>query len=81
MGGSNGVNYLEMLGQHRDTHTGPPGANLPLTTDLQLTGGGGFRPLQVSTVPRVHVDSVVAVNLATENLAVLHAWTTGPTTL
>lgn len=63
-----------------DTHSGPLRVNLPLTADLQLTGDGSFRPLQVLTVARVHIERVVGVNLATKNLSVLHAQTTGLTT-
>lgn len=69
----------EMLG-HWDTHGGPLGADLPLTADLQLTGGGGFRLLHVTTAARVHVERVVGVNLATEYLPLLHAQAASLTT-
>lgn len=66
--------------RHWDTYGGPLGVNLPLTADLQLTGDGSFRPLQVLTVAHVHIECVVGVSLATKNLSVLHAQTAGLTT-
>lgn len=66
--------------RHWDTHGGPVGVNLPLTADLQLTGDGSFRPLHILTVACVHIERVVGINLATKNLSVLHAQTTGLTT-
>lgn len=59
------------------THRGPLGADLPLTADLQLAGTGGFRPLQVATAARVDVEGSIGVNLATQDLPVLHSQATG----
>lgn len=61
------------------THSGPLGACLPLTADLHLAGTADFGPLQVSTVARVDVEGAVSVDLATQDLSVLHAQAAGLT--
>lgn len=60
-----------------DTHSGPLGADLPLATDLQLTRDCGLGPFQVLTMTHVNIECAVGVNLAAQNLPVLHAQTTG----
>lgn len=65
------------MGLTAATHRGPLGADLPLTADLQLAGAGGFRPLQVSAAVCVDVEGAVGVNLATQDLPVLHAQAAG----
>lgn len=59
------------------THSGPLGADLPLTADLELAGTGGFGPLQVSAAARVDIEGAVGVNLATQDLPMLHAQAAG----
>lgn len=59
------------------THSSPLGADLPLTTDLQLAGTGGFGPLQMLAATRVDIEGAVGVNLSTQDLPVLHAQATG----
>lgn len=59
------------------THRGPLGADQPLTADLQLAGAGGFRPLQVSAAARVDIEGAVGINLATQDLPMLHAQAAG----
>lgn len=64
---------------HCATHSGPLGADLPLTADLQLAGTGYLGPLQVPTAARVDVEGAVGVTLATQDLPVLHAQAAGLT--
>lgn len=70
-----------MQGTGQTTYSGPLGADLPLTADLQLAGTGNFGLLQLSTTARVDIEGVVGVNLATQNLPVLHAQAAGLTAL
>lgn len=59
------------------THRGPLRVDLPLAADLQLAGTGSFRALQVSAAARVDIEGAVGINLATQDLSVLHAQATG----
>lgn len=59
------------------THRRPLGANLPLAADLQLAGAGRVGSLQVLAVAGVDVERAVGVNLATQDLAMLHAQPAG----
>lgn len=63
------------------THSGPVGADLPLTADLQLAGAGCVGSLQVSAAARVDVEGAVGVNLAAQDLPMLHAQAAGLTAL
>lgn len=60
-----------------NTHRGPLRADLPLTADLQLTGTGGIRPVQVSAAAHVDIEGAVGINLATQDLPMLHAQAAG----
>ena len=59
------------------THGRPLGADLPLTADLQLAGAGCLWPLQVAAAARVDVEGAVGVDLATQDLSVLHTQAAG----
>lgn len=55
------------------THSAPLRADLPLATDLQLACTGRFGSLQVAAAARVDIECAVGVNLATQDLPMLHA--------
>lgn len=59
------------------THRCPLGADLPLTADLELAGTGRFGSLEVLTAAHVDVEGAVGIDLAAQNLPVLHAQSTG----
>lgn len=58
-------------------YRGPVGPNLPLAADLELAGAGGLWLLQVLAAVGLHRQATVGIHLATQDLAVLHAQTTG----
>lgn len=60
----------------KSTYRSPLRANLPLTTDLNLASAGSFGSLQVLTAARMNIESAVGINLATKDLAMLHAQAT-----